>query len=129
MNESAHAWDGHYPSYEPKNETKARYYNNVTIPKPKSATSSHWKRMPFFFKPQNEGRKRYRKRFDKKHYQESIKDLYRMATEVDYAVGEIIKELKKQGVYDKTLLIFTTDNGNMHGEHGLAEKWYPYEGE
>jgi arylsulfatase A-like enzyme len=50
-----------------------------------------------------------------------------MATEVDDAVGQIIHELKAQGVYDQTLLIFTTDNGNMHGEHGLAEKWYPYE--
>ena len=85
--------------------------------------------MPFFFQDHNEGRNRWRKRWEPDYYQDNIKDLYRMATEVDYAVGEIIKELKRQGVYDKTLLIFTTDNGNMHGEHGLAEKWYPYEGE
>ena len=24
-------------------------------------------------------------------------------------------------------MIFTTDNGYFHGEHGLADKWYPYE--
>jgi len=25
------------------------------------------------------------------------------------------------------LIIFTTDNGDFHGEHGLADKWYPYQ--
>jgi arylsulfatase A-like enzyme len=39
----------------------------------------------------------------------------------------VVNELKSQGVYEKTILVFTTDNGNLHGEHGLAEKWYPWE--
>ena len=25
------------------------------------------------------------------------------------------------------MLLFTTDNGDLHGEHGLVEKWYPFE--
>jgi len=124
---ATHAWDGRNPPYEPKNETKAKYYNNVTIPRPKTATEAHWKDMPHFFRSTNEGRNRWRNRFDPPNYQNSIKDLYRMATEVDYAVGKIIDLVKEQGIYNETLLIFTTDNGNMHGEHGLAEKWYPYE--
>lgn len=124
---AAHAWDGHYPNFEPKNETKAKYYNDRDIPTPKTATESHWQRMPFFFKDFNEGRNRWRQRFEPDYYQDNIKDLYRMATEVDTAVGKVIEELKTQGVYNKTLIMFTTDNGNMHGEHGLAEKWYPYE--
>ena len=45
-----------------------------------------------------------------------------MITEVDTAVGNILQKLKEQNVMDKTLIIFTTDNGNLHGEHGLAEK-------
>lgn len=45
-----------------------------------------------------------------------------MATEVDTTCGRILEELEQQGVLNKTLVIFTTDNGNMHGEHGLAEK-------
>jgi arylsulfatase A-like enzyme len=124
---ATHAWDGHYPPYEPKNESKARFYNRVKIPRPKTATDAHWRGMPYFFNSGNEGRRRWENRFDPDHFQRSIKDLYRMATEVDFAVGKIIELLKEQGVYNKTLLIFTTDNGNMHGEHGLAEKWYPYE--
>ena len=36
-------------------------------------------------------------------------------------------ELKEQGELDKTLVIFTTDNGYYHAEHGLADKWYPHQ--
>ena len=28
---------------------------------------------------------------------------------------------------DDTLVIFTTDNGYYHAEHGLADKWYPHQ--
>jgi arylsulfatase A-like enzyme len=35
--------------------------------------------------------------------------------------------LKARGSTETTLVIFTTDNGYFHGEHGLADKWYPYE--
>jgi arylsulfatase A-like enzyme len=90
---------------------------------PKTNTEEHFKSLPPFFTNGNEGRNRWRKRFEPSYYQESMRDLYSMATEVDVVVGKVIEELKSQGVYDNTLLIFTTDNGNLHGEHGLAEKW------
>ena len=28
---------------------------------------------------------------------------------------------------DNTLVIFTGDNGYFHGEHGIADKWYPHQ--
>lgn len=45
------------------------------------------------------------------------------ATEVDTACGAILEELRRQGELDNTMIIFTTDNGNFHAEHGLADKW------
>jgi arylsulfatase A-like enzyme len=39
----------------------------------------------------------------------------------------IVQELTAQGVLDDTLIIFTTDNGYFHSEHGLAGKWYPHQ--
>lgn len=56
-----------------------------------------------------------------------MKAYYRMATEVDASIGRVLAELKTRGLLDQTLVIFTTDNGYFHGEHGLADKWYPYE--
>ena len=38
------------------------------------------------------------------------------ATEVDDACGAILEELRRQDVLDNTVVIFTTDNGNFHGE-------------
>jgi arylsulfatase len=126
---ATHARDGQIPSYQPQNSTRSRYYPNfIDIPTPKTATEEHWNQLPDFLRHDgNEGRTRWKLRFEPSHFQSNIKDMYAMATEVDEAVGAIIEKIKSLGVYDKTVLIFTTDNGNMHGEHGLAEKWYPFE--
>lgn len=40
-----------------------------------------------------------------------------MVTRLDMYVGQIVDELKKQGVYDNTLIVFTSDNG-PHQEGG-----------
>ena len=56
-----------------------------------------------------------------------MKRIYRMAKEVDDVVGEVVREVKKQGEYNNTLFVFTTDNGVFHGEHQLAGKWFPHE--
>lgn len=50
-----------------------------------------------------------------------------IATEVDAACGQILEELRRQDALDNTVIIFTTDNGNFHAEHGLADKWYPHQ--
>ena len=112
--------------YQPESET---LYKDATIPVPKTATDEHFTRLPpFIANEKNEGRDRWHWRFDTpEKYQEYMKDYYRLATEVDAACGRVLAELKKQGVLDQTLVIFTTDNGYFHGEHGLADKWYPYE--
>eukprot|EP00539_Tryblionella_compressa_P014501 CAMPEP_0178819552 /NCGR_PEP_ID=MMETSP0746-20121128/3036_1 /TAXON_ID=913974 /ORGANISM="Nitzschia punctata, Strain CCMP561" /LENGTH=632 /DNA_ID=CAMNT_0020480831 /DNA_START=26 /DNA_END=1924 /DNA_ORIENTATION=+ len=125
---ATHAIDGHYPSYEPMNTTRRQYYNDSCYIKPgKTATEEHWLQLPSFLRRNNEGRTRWRKRFEPDYFQDNIKDLYSLATEVDWAIGEVVQELKEQGVFNKTMIIFTTDNGNLHGEHGLTEKWYPFE--
>jgi arylsulfatase A-like enzyme len=94
-------------------------YENDTIPIPETATDEAWKKMPTFFKDNNEGRNRWRWRFDtpEKH-QSMMKNYYRMASEVDRSVGTIINHLTQEGQLDNTLIIFTTDNGNFHAEHG-----------
>ena len=104
-------------------------YKDVKVPVPKTATDEHFKRLPpFVGNEKNEGRRRWHWRFDTpEKFQEYMKNYYRMATEVDTACGRVLDELNKQGALDNTLVIFTTDNGYFHAEHGLADKWYPYE--
>lgn len=46
---------------------------------------------------------------------------------VDRAVQRILAELEARGVADETVVIFTSDNGMMWGEHRLMTKAMPYE--
>jgi iduronate 2-sulfatase len=48
-------------------------------------------------------------------------------TEMDDMVGRVVKALKDQGVYDNTIIIYTTDHGEHLFEHGLRGKHNMYE--
>ena len=78
---------------------------------------------PFLSSESNEGRVRYHWRFDTpESYQAYMVRYYRLITEVDAAVGRLVDELKAQGVYDNTLIVFIGDNGYFHADRGLADK-------
>ncbi len=44
---------------------------------------------------------------------------FAMVTEVDELIGTILAELDRSGQRDNTLVIYTSDHGEMLGEHGL----------
>ena len=46
---------------------------------------------------------------------------------LDHCVGMIIGELKRQGMYDDALIVFTSDHGEMLGSHRLWQKTCMYE--
>jgi len=125
---ATHAEDRHPDQYryQPQSE---KYYLNTVIPVPKTATEEALKALPPFISDEkNEGRNRWHWRFDSpEKYQRYMKAYYRMLTEMDLAIGKIIQELKAQGVYENTLIIFMGDNGYFQSDHMLADKWYPYE--
>lgn len=50
-----------------------------------------------------------------------------MVTQVDHGVGNLIDSLKRLGVYDDTMIVFTSDHGDMQGSHGMKNKCLPYE--
>ena len=52
---------------------------------------------------------------------------YGMITEVDGLVGELMADLEKTGQLDSTVVIFTSDHGDMMGEHGFFQKNAPYD--
>ncbi|KAL3794576.1 hypothetical protein HJC23_008032, partial [Cyclotella cryptica] len=124
---ATHALDHDSRQYLPQNKSMSMYVDDV-VPIPATGTDEAWKKMPYFFDEKNEGRQRWRKRFQNNMlHQSMMKNYYRMASEVDSACGAILEELRRQDALDNTFIIFTTDNGNFHSEHGLADKWYPHE--
>jgi arylsulfatase A-like enzyme len=124
---ATHAEDRNKKQYLPQPQSMS-LYRDQAVPVPPNATEESWNRLPTFFTKKNEGRVRYHWRFDApEKYQTMMKNYYRMATEVDTTCGRLLDELRRQGVLDNTLVIFTTDNGYFHGEHMLADKWYPHQ--
>jgi arylsulfatase A-like enzyme len=52
---------------------------------------------------------------------------YAMVSQLDFAVGKIIRALKAMGQYDQTVIVFTSDHGEMAGSHGMMNKGVAYE--
>jgi arylsulfatase A-like enzyme len=123
-----HAEDQNPKQFLPQPQSSA-LYEEVDIPVPSTANEAAYDRLPPFLKTEmNEGRIRWHWRFDTpEKYQSMMKNYYRLISEIDETCGRVIEELKAQGVWENTLVIFTTDNGYYHAEHGLADKWYPHE--
>ncbi len=125
---ATHAEDAHPDQYryQPSSE---KYYQDVTIPTSLTATEEALRALPpFISNEKNEGRVRWHWRYDTpEKYQKMMKAYFRLLTEIDEVVGRIVAELKAEGVYENTLIIFNGDNGYFHSDHQLADKWYPYE--
>ena len=47
---------------------------------------------------------------------------YRLTESVDALIGRVLSALKKSGLEDNTIIVFTADHGDMHGAHSLILK-------
>ncbi len=50
-----------------------------------------------------------------------------LVTLVDNAVGDILRALEESGASEETIVVFTSDHGDMMGDHGLLAKAVQYE--
>lgn len=66
--------------------------------------------------------------FSPEYVDNSRRHYYAAITFIDEQIGHIIEALKKNGMYDNTLIIFTSDHGDMMGDHNMWRKTYAYEG-
>ena len=105
----------------PKDDTMHLFVND-TIPPPRDDVNASLARLPWFFRDEGPARSRYIQRFSTpERYQAAMKNYYRLVYTVDKSCRVLVDKLKEQGIYEDTLVIFSTDNGLFHGEHGLGE--------
>jgi arylsulfatase A-like enzyme len=57
----------------------------------------------------------------------ALADYYGLITHVDDRIGDIIDILKKNGLYENTIIVYSADNGLAIGSHGLLGKQNLYE--
>lgn len=61
------------------------------------------------------------------YFRKSVPDYYACMTGVDEQVGRIIRQLKEQGLFDNTIVVFTSDHGDCMGMHNHIGKDIYYE--
>jgi N-acetylglucosamine-6-sulfatase len=65
--------------------------------------------------------------FDPALADELRKRQYQSLLAVDDAVGRIVSALETAGKLEETMIVLTSDNGHLWGEHGILQKVVPYE--
>ena len=58
---------------------------------------------------------------------EYLRLYYGMVSQVDAEVGRLVDALERLGIADHTVVLFTSDHGDMQGSHGLKNKSLPFE--
>ncbi len=99
------------------------------IPKRHSTDSpEYFQNLPILIQ-QGEGQKRYKDRYYKdSQFEHNMRQYYRLITGMDSTIGAILKVLQLKSLLSNTIVIFTSDNGLLTGEYGLAGKWWMFEG-
>jgi len=59
-------------------------------------------------------------------YQSDMNQYYGMVKCIDDNVGKMRRFLKKNNIYDNTIIVFTSDHGDLLGEHGRKNKGLAY---
>lgn len=66
--------------------------------------------------------------FSEKEIRESRKSYYEAISYVDDQLGRVIQALSERGELENTLILYTSDHGDLMGDHHLWRKCRPYEG-
>ncbi len=96
----------------------ARLYDNVPLPRPYSSiteTSVNAEECRAIIEDMTE-----------EEIRRSRELYYAAIAYADSQIGRIIGALKEEGLYDNTLIIFTSDHGEMLGDNGTWQKFQAY---
>jgi arylsulfatase A-like enzyme len=115
----------HYPE-QPGPEYEALYHDVIVKRRPNSQEIDPYTRTYSPPSPQPPqlcpDYQRYGNNLD-----EYLRLYYGMVTQVDNEVGRLLEMLEQLGIADRSVVLCTSDHGDMQGSHGLKNKSLPYE--
>ena len=124
---AAHAEDGDKLNHYPYPPNEASLYKGIQMPRPKLDGGRFFDSQPKFLR-ESMNRDRYFWRWDsEKKYDKNLRNYFRMLSGLDRNIGRIVAELEEQGLSQRTVIIFSADNGYYLGERGFAGKWSHYD--
>jgi uncharacterized sulfatase len=65
---------------------------------------------------------------DPKKMQDMVATYFGSVKCVDDNIGKLINSLKEQGILENTIIMFSSDHGDLLGEHNQVDKGAPFEG-
>jgi N-acetylglucosamine-6-sulfatase len=105
-------------------------YADVTYPHPASManTDENYRGKPAWVRAQRQSWHGVDGMYNNRiNFDEFARDYCETMLAVDDSVGRIVAALREKGLLESTLLVFTSDNGFLFGEHGLIDKRCMYE--
>jgi len=64
---------------------------------------------------------------DEEKYKQIVRGYYAMVSSMDACIGMILDEVERLGIAEETLIVYTSDHGEMLGNKGLHSKGYGYD--
>ncbi|TXT60755.1 MAG: putative Arylsulfatase [Promethearchaeota archaeon] len=115
--------DPHYPIYPPKKYQKM--YNSEKMELPRNFEDIERLKDHKFLGPLLENPP-FKKAFLRESLSREVRKIlaltYAAISYVDYSIGQILNSLERLGYKDNTIVIFTSDHGDLMGDHGLLFK-------
>lgn len=65
--------------------------------------------------------------YTREQWKESWRTYLGLVSLLDSCVGRLLEELKRQGIYENSMILFTSDHGEMLGSHRLFQKMCLYQ--
>jgi arylsulfatase A-like enzyme len=60
--------------------------------------------------------------YNEEYHRKTLAYYYGLVSQIDYNIGLVLDELKRLELADNTIVVYTTDHGDMSGEHGCWTK-------
>lgn len=115
--------DPHTPDYaKPPYDTM---YNDLDLKAPKTMAPEYVAIKPLWATDTTQNETIGEKSFD--NDKESLRQYFGMVSHIDDSVGRILEFLEVNNLTDNTIVIFTSDHGDMFFEHNRRNKGVPYE--
>lgn len=100
------------------------HYNGVEIDKPFHADwSKDGSKLPY-----NLQGVQSRDVYSEREVEWARRAFYALCTHIDQQIGALIGTIREEGILDDTVIMFTSDHGDMLGNHGMWAKQTYYEG-
>ncbi|MDP0495738.1 MAG: sulfatase-like hydrolase/transferase [Verrucomicrobiota bacterium JB024] len=118
--------DPHPPFAPPQSAWEI--YNGITLPEPACGDWAETDEGPLTAWRNYTCKLSGADRFSREQWQSVRRAYYACLTHIDYSLGRLFARLRELGLLEDTWIVFTSDHGEMLGDHRLAAKGQYLEG-